>query len=83
METINTCLLISEIIVVSEEVDVVIANVSFLVECDLLDKYEMVVNNVRDVLKCHSFIITPLIRKMGILILNGKKNKICLILILS
>lgn len=65
---------ILHVMVISEDVNVIKANVLFLIGLDLLNKYKMVVNNVHDFLECYSKNYTiPLTRNHGHIFLELRK----------
>lgn len=75
LEFIDIHLPIVDVMVISEGVDVTNVNVQFLAQLGLLNKYEMVVNNVQELFECHfSGSTIFLIRSNGHICLEWQKN---------
>lgn len=73
--SINIRVPVLESMLISIQVDVVPSNVPFLIGLDILDRYQMIVDNVHNVLRCYSIECEiPLVRKFGHIYLEWPKQ---------
>lgn len=71
VRSLNICISLSENIFKAEMVDVLHAEIPFVIGLDTMDKYKMTVDNVQNTICFHKLQLeTPLVRKKGLIYLE-------------